>query len=84
MPIARPRSRGANVALMIDSVAGFISAPPSPCTTRAPIRNPPLGAKPQARLAPVNTARPSMKISRRPKKSASFPPISMNAAKVSA
>ena len=39
MPIALPRSRGGNVAVMIESVAGFISAPPRPCTTRAPIRN---------------------------------------------
>ena len=66
MPIALPRSRGGNVAVMIDSVAGFISAPPSPWTTRAPIRKPPFGARPQARLAPVNTARPTMKIRRRP------------------
>jgi hypothetical protein len=67
MPIALPRSRGAKVAVMIESVAGFISAPPSPCTTRAPIRKPPLGARPQARLAPVKIARPTMKISRRPR-----------------
>ena len=84
MPIALPRSRGGNVAVMIESVAGFISAPPRPCTTRAPIRKPPFGARPQARLAPVKTARPTMKISRRPRKSASLPPVSMNAANVSA
>ena len=29
MPIAVPRSRGGNVAVMIESVAGFISAAPS-------------------------------------------------------
>ena len=84
MPIALPRSRGGNVAVMIESVAGFISAPPRPCTTRAPIRKPPFGARPQARDAPVKTARPTMKISRRPRKSASLPPMSMNAANVSA
>ena len=84
MPIALPRSRGGNVAVMIESVAGFIIAPPSPCTTRAPIRNPPFGASPQASEAPVKTVRPTMKIRRRPKKSASLPPISMKAAKVSA
>ena len=48
MPIALPRSRGGNVAAMIDSVAGLISAPPRPCTTRAAIRKPPLVARPQA------------------------------------
>ena len=49
MPIAVPRCRGGKVAVMIDSVAGFISAPPRPWTTRAPIRTPPLGAKPHAK-----------------------------------
>ena len=66
MPIALPRSRGGKVAVMIDSVAGFISAPPSPCTTRAPISVPPFDARPQARLAPVKIARPTMKMRRRP------------------
>ena len=47
MPIAVPRCRGGNVAVMIDSVAGFISAAPTPCTTRAPIRTLALDAKPQ-------------------------------------
>ena len=37
MPIAVPRSRGGNVAAMIESVAGFISAAPAPCRTRAPM-----------------------------------------------
>ena len=46
MPIAIPRWRGGNVAMMIDSVAGFISAEPTPCTMRAPIRK--LGARRQA------------------------------------
>ena len=47
MPIAVPRCRGGNVAVMIDSVAGFISAAPTPCTTRAPISTLALFAKPQ-------------------------------------
>ena len=37
MPIAVPRSRGGKVAAMIESVAGFISAAPAPCSTRAPM-----------------------------------------------
>ena len=45
MPIALPRSRGGKVAVMIESVAGFISAPPTPCTTRAAIRKSPLGGE---------------------------------------
>ena len=32
IPIAVPRSRGGNVAAMIESVAGFISAAPAPCS----------------------------------------------------
>ena len=48
MPIAVPRWRAGNVAEMIESVAGFMSAAPAPCTTRAPIRKPALGASAQA------------------------------------
>ena len=47
MPIAVPRCRGGKVAVMIESVAGFISAEPTPWTTRAPIRKFALGASPQ-------------------------------------
>ena len=35
MPIAVPRWRGGNETVMIESVAGFISAAPRPWTTRA-------------------------------------------------
>ena len=48
MPIALPRCLGGNVAVMIESVAGFISAAPMPCTARAPIRKPAFGASPHA------------------------------------
>ena len=58
MPIAWPRSRGGNVAVMIDSEAGFISAAPTPCTARAPIRKPALGASPQASDERVKIAIP--------------------------
>ena len=47
MPIAIPRCRGGNVAVMIESVAGFMSAEPTPWTTRAPISQPALVASPQ-------------------------------------
>jgi hypothetical protein len=84
MPIARPRSRGANVAVMIERVAGFISAAPTPWTARAPIRNPAFGASPHARDESVKIAIPTMKIRRRPNMSASFPPVMRRAANVSA
>src|SRR5258705_4785518 len=71
MPIAWPRCFGGNVAVMIESVAGFISAAPMPCTARAPIRKPALGAKPHASDDSEKTTRPTMKILRRPKRSRS-------------
>ena len=84
MPIAVPRCRGGKVATMIESVAGFISAAPTPCTTRAPIRKPAPVARPHAREEAVKIDRPTMKIKRRPNRSASLPPVSMSTANVSA
>ena len=84
IPIAIPRCRGGNVAEMMESVAGFISAAPTPWTIRAPIRTSPLGAIPQAsddrgedREAEDEDQPPA-------EQSASFPPVSMSAANVSA
>ena len=84
MPIAVPRWRAGKVAVMIESVAGFMSAPPRPWTTRAEFSIVPFEASPQASEAPVKITRPVMKMSRRPSRSASFPPISMKAANASA
>ena len=69
---------------MIESVAGFIIAAPTPCTTRAAIRTVALPASPQASDDTVKIASPTTKISRRPNRSASFPPVSMSAPNVSA
>ena len=84
MPIAWPRSFGGNVAVMIDSVAGFISAAPTPCTARAPMRKPAVEASPQASDERVKIASPITKIRRRPKRSPSLPPVIRSAANVSA
>ena len=84
IPIAMPRCRGGKVAVMIDRVAGFMSAEPAPCTTRAPISQPALVARPQKSEATVKMTRPTMKIRRRPNRSASLPPVSMRTPKVSA
>ena len=84
MPIAVPRCRGGKVAAMIESVAGFISAAPAPCATRAAISMSPLVERPHASEASVKTTMPMTKMSRRPYASASLPPISIRAAKVSA
>jgi hypothetical protein len=84
IPIAAPRCSGGKVAVMIESVAGFIKAAPTPWTIRAPISTSPLPAMPQARDEIVKIARPTTKMKRRPSRSASLPPVSMKAAKVSA
>jgi len=84
IPMAVPRCRGGKVTAMIESVAGFISAAPTPCATRAAISASPLEASPQASEARVNTAMPTTKMRRRPYASASLPPMSIRAAKVSA
>ena len=67
MPIAIPRWRGGNVAVMIPSVAGFMIAAPRPCSARAPMRKPAFGARPQASDASAKMARPMMKSRLRPK-----------------
>ncbi len=84
MPIAWPRCRAGNVAVMIESVAGFISAAPTPCTARAPIRKPAFGASPQASDESEKIVRPITKILRRPYMSASLPPVISSAAKTRA
>ena len=84
MPIAIPRWRGGNVAVMIESVAGFMSAAPMPWTVRAAISTSGPLARPQARDDAVKITRPLMKIARRPRRSASFPPVSKRTPKVSA
>ncbi len=51
---------------MIDSVAGLITAAPTPCTARAAIRIPALGARPHASEASVKITSPAVNILRRP------------------
>ena len=84
IPIAIPRCFGGKVAAMIESVAGFISAAPAPWTTRAAISISPESASPHQSEAPVKTTMPTTKMRRRPYASASLPPISISAAKLSA
>ena len=69
---------------MIESVAGFISAAPTPWSTRAAISSSLESARPHQSEAIVKTAMPTTKISRRPYASATLPPISISAANVSA
>ena len=62
IPIAVPRWRGGNVAVMIDSVAGFISAAPTPCTVRAAMSDVCAPSEPAPERRAVKTTRPTMKI----------------------
>ena len=66
IPMAVPRSRGGNVAAMIDSVAGFIKAAPAPCRIRAPMSISEEPASPQRSEASVKTTIPMMNTSLRP------------------
>ena len=66
IPIAVPRCFGGKVATMIESVAGLMSAAPTPCTVRAPMRKPALDARPQASEDRVKIARPMTNRRRRP------------------
>ena len=84
IPIAVPRSRGGKVAVMIERVAGFISAAPTPWTVRAAISDAAPPASPHQSDAPVKITRPAMKIARRPSRSASLPPVSRSTPNVSA
>jgi len=69
---------------MMESVAGFMSAAPTPCRTRAAMSISPESASPQRSDAIVKTTIPMTKTSRRPHASATFPPTSMSAANVNA
>ena len=66
IPIAWPRCFGAKVATMMESVAGFMSAAPTPCTARAPMRKPALEASPHASEESEKMTRPTTKMRRRP------------------
>ena len=68
---------------MIDSVAGIISAAPTPWTARLATRAPVLGANPAVADESANRTTPAMKARRRPKMSPSRPPVTSSTAKVS-
>ena len=79
-PMALARSSLANDAWMIARLPGTSSAAPAPCTARAAIRNPALGASPHASDAIANQIVPITKTFRRPKASPSAPPSSSSPA----
>ena len=64
------------------SVAGARMAPPTPWAARAAISQPPLWARPPARLQTVKMASPVMNTRRRPNRSEARPPSISKPAKV--
>ena len=82
-PMTRPRSPGANDASRIARLPGVSSAPPTPCSPRAAISSPMLGAIAQISDATANHATPMTKIFLRPKRSDSAPASRMRPARVS-
>ena len=69
---------------MSASEVANIAAPPIPCRARAPMSAAGLRASPQAKEANVNTARPTMKMRFRPKRSARAPWVRISAARLRA
>src|SRR6516164_2614391 len=85
IPSALLRSApSANMFITIDRAAGSMIAAPNPCTARLPIRNASPVASAQASEAAVNTESPSIRIRRRPSRSAARPPSSKNPPNASA
>jgi hypothetical protein len=84
MAKAIPRSRPVNMALTVDSVAGRIIAPPSPCNSLAMIRIPPFPARAANTLAAPNTTVPTSSSLRRPCMSPRRPAVIRQAANTNA
>ena len=83
MPIALPRSSRGKTLVMIDSVAGMISAPPTPIAARTAISPSAESTNSTARLAPPNSTSPACSASLRPKRSPSVPMVSSRPANTS-
>ena len=82
IPIAAPRFSGGNAALKSARPSGISSAEPAPCTARAAISQPTLGASAHAADATANKASPAAYSRRRPKRSPSAEPVISNTAKL--
>ena len=83
-PIAFARSAGSVKSVtMSESATAETTAPPRPCTARAPISTSCEPARPQASEAVVKSTIPMTKSRRWPKRSPSLPPSSRNPPNVS-
>ena len=74
-PRAAPRCSGENSTWMNDSTCGNISPLATPCSTRAAIRTPIVGAAEQTMLVAVKATIPIRNSRRRPKMSPSRAPV---------
>jgi hypothetical protein len=83
-PKATPRSRPMKAPASSASEVANIIAPPTPCRPRATFRKVDVVASPHRNDAAVKTARPTMKTSLRPRRSATEPEVSWKAASDSA
>lgn len=82
-PIARARSAGSvNVVMMIESTAGAMIAPPTPCNARAATNVACEPEIPQRSEANVKRESPTMNTRLRPKRSPALPPRSRKPPKV--
>jgi hypothetical protein len=73
MPIARPRSSSGKVVMMMDRVAGMISAAPTPIAVRVPMSIPGELANAEASDPATKTSRPEVRASLRPNRSPRVP-----------
>ena len=73
-PKARPRSAPWNICWISPDVCGLIRPPNSPWSTRAAIRKPAVGARPESAEVTTKPPTPTWNISRRPWSSPSLPP----------
>jgi hypothetical protein len=83
IPIALPRSSAGKTLAMIDSVAGMISAAPTPISARTAITCPAVSATRAPRLATPKIAMPACRASLRPNRSPSVPNTSSSPANTS-
>ena len=83
MPMAFARSARGKTLVMVDRVAGMISAPPTPIAARTAMR--PFGSSTTstATLAAPKMASPACRASLRPKRSPSVPMVSSRPANTS-
>jgi hypothetical protein len=82
-PIARLRTSVGNEALISARLPGMRSAPPRPCSARAAIRWPMVGANPHQSDANAKIATPEANTRTRPRRSPSAPPGRISAASIS-